>query len=417
MDKSKSISIPFAMVLLLSIMSETYSLSTVYNLYPSGIFIMACIVIGFIGFLVFVSQMAVIYKYFKGLLFLTIIFIIYCFININMNQVSLGEIYIFLKDVIYILFAVWFLFFKLEREQLLSIKVIMEKFFYIQIPMIVLQYIYYNFILGLGSVSGVEDLPVALMGKQMTGHIGVLTVFIGIDVLDKYYETKKNKELIKVIILFVLQFVLSVKVAIILWIVAIIYVFKKHIIRINLRNTVLVISLIAMIFLIPSFFTQRDILSSNYLKFTENQIINFNMGYENVRLSRISGIIITLEYLDNTTKGIFLGNGMGTTRAAYQFDVYGKYYSIFSSSRFLGLLDNSFNPLFYEIGIVGLLIIVLYILSFTPKQSKSLRVKIFIFCSLIFYTRSLENNFLTVYMSILLALSLKEKLKEKNLLA
>lgn len=414
--RDKNVSIPFIIVLFVCIMSETYSLSTVYNLYPSGVFIIICGIMGMIGFFMFLTHLGVIYQYFKSLFILGILFIIYCFINIEINDVTFGEIYIFLKDIMYMLFAVWFLFFKLESEELLSLKSIMEKFFYIQIPMIIFQYIYYNFILKMSSVPGVEDLPVALLGKQMTGHIGILTVFIGIDLLEKYYESHDKKELVKVIVLFVLQFVMAVKVAIIFWVIAVLYVFRKKIIKINIRNTSIALILVSIFLIASKFLNNVNVLTSNYIKFTQNQIINFQLGYENIRLGRLTSIIIILKYLDNTQTGILLGNGIGTTKAAYQFNIYGRYYDIFTLPQFIGLLDNSFNFLYYEVGIIGLLIIILYLLGFTPKKSKKLRIKIFIFCSLIFYTHSLDCNFLTVYMSILLTISLKEKYEEKNLI-
>jgi hypothetical protein len=176
------------------------------------------------------------------------------------------------------------------------------------------------------------------------------------------------------------------------------------------------LSLAAIFFVASQYLSNVDILSSDYIKFTKNQLENFELGYENIRLGRLTSIIIVLNYLHNTPIGVFLGNGIGTTKAAFQFNMYGRYYEIFTLPQYLGLLDNTFNFLYYEAGIIGLSIIILYLLSFRNKNSKNLRIKIFIFCSLIFYTHSLDPNFLTVYMSILLAISLKEKYKEKNLI-
>lgn len=375
---------------------------------------MICGIFGLLGFLSLFYKLGFILRYFKNMFFLIVIFIFYCFINITINKITIGEFYIFSKDIIYIIFAVWFLFFSLKQEELMKLKLIMEKLFYIQIPMIFFQYIYYNFILNLSSVPGTEDLPVALLGKQMTGHIGILTVFIGIDLIDKYIKHKNIKELIKIIILFILQFVMSVKVAILYWIVAILYVFRKGKMKISFKKVSLVLSLFIMFTLAASFFGEKDILSNNYLKFTTMQIKNFQEGYDNVRLSRISTILITLKYTDNTTMGRVLGNGIGTTKAAYQFGVYGRYYDVFSSTRYLGLLDNSFNFLYYEIGMLGILILILYFLNFSFGSSKISKIKIFIFCSLMFYTHSFDNNFLTIYMSILFALALKERVKKIN---
>lgn len=400
---------------ILCFLGSTYSLSTVYNMYPSGLFIMYYGVFGLLGFVLFIVNQVHIVKHYFFLYCITILLILfYCF-NIVVFNVRFSEIYMFFRETSFVLFAFWFLYFTFNEARLKKIKSIIEKLFILQIPVLLIQFVYYKNLYQ-GAAQGVaEDKVVALLGSQMTGLIGLFSVFIGINLIESYMKKPSIKKIIGLIFVFIVQFAVSAKVTIFFWIVGIIFISMHKKIRFNIRNIFIILLLIIVLLNSSAIFGKDNLISKKYFDLYSIQLNNLNNNMTNSRLSRITTIIVTTNYLNNSEFNSLFGNGIGTTRIANQFNFYGRYYDLFTSPEYLGLSDNSFNPLYFESGIIGILLLFLYFAFFVKgKIPNTDKFRIATFFVMMFYTRSFDASFFTIYIAVIMSLILGYYKQEKD---
>jgi hypothetical protein len=414
-DKEK---IQFGFVWLCALLVCFRSLDDIYSILPHSLYTMMSIFLGVLGLFYFFNLTRKEFKENKLLVILYVIYLIYVvFVYIVSRQLP-KEIFLYLKDTLFFMFSGFFLM-VLKKDELMKVIALIEKLFLIQIPLLFIQYIYYVFIYkkDYSSTITVQDNVVGLLGF-ITGQIGLFSAILGIKYLESYIKTRTKKKLIIIICLFLIQFIVSAKAAMIIWVLGILYFTFRS--KENIRRKITIVGLLLLTGLMiywvanvnKTLSKQYFTLSKQYFTFSNEQLANFKSGGYYGRITRINGIIIVTKILPSDTKQFLLGNGVGVTRKMLS-SVGSKYYATIKNPKLSGVFDNSYGPLFYEIGFIGVLLIIVILLVIAMRANNYLdRFVILVYIFSLFYHHTIHLSFYSLYTCLIVALVLKGNKQE-----
>lgn len=406
--KSKK-SIIFIVSYIFILLYMVKSLDDIYNIIPHSIYIFMGITMGIGGFAIFILNLIFNFNKFKRLYIIYIILICYLILNFILLNTKYIDMLLFFKDCIFFLFSA-FWFYGMKTIEIRKLIKLVEKLFMIQVPIFFIQSLYYNFFYNQVYLGTVEDNIVGLVGFALTGLIGVYSAILGMKIIINYNIDKSKINKLKLIFLFLVQFIVSAKAAIIIWVFGFIYFSKFN--NKNKKNfNIYIIAFLVICLIIYGILGSTDLLTLDYFTFNNIQLENILNNINYSRISRISGIALVTKYLPNNMFDFILGHGCGVTRDLKSIGLYGKdYFNMMDNQAFLGLFDSSYSQFFYEIGLVGVIIILIIIIvyySYTKKPFSRFFILVFIFA--IVYINPIVPSFFTIYFELILSLVLKEK--------
>lgn len=395
------------------ITNEFQGLATVYNIVPNSIFVLSNLTIIILGMIMYFVFLGEIFKRFKILFFLNSIMIVFFCINIIVNRVSLNEVFLFIKDVTFLIFGIWCIYFTQSKSELEMVKKVLIKIFYIQIPMLIVQFIYHTINKSLYSGT-YEDLVVAFFGFAKTGEIGFLSAILGIFLYKEYVMRNNVGSLIKIGILFLVQFLVSAKISIIIWILGVALINKKYKIVINLKQIVFIIMLSGVMLLTKNYFREGNMINSQNINYEFIQLQRFKEGTNRAGLGRVTAFYAISTDLASEKKYIWIGHGSGTTRSMGE-SLKGRDSYIESSSRYFNVFSNVISRLYYEIGIIGVVLLIAYFIYFL-SISNNIKHKFVILTLLISlpYINGIYSGLICMFFSIIMVEILKEKIIPLN---